>query len=159
MSPNSIKNALGDISKSILQQKESKLWTSKSPTKDGYTIRYFNNLALFVVRFCKDRAVEISVNRDIASHASVLLYEMDVFTIKAENLVLNLKHYSSCIHDTDNELLSFEYLFPDIGIRLWREMVFHESLQLDREYMDKMGGIIDELKKYLYFDMLTVLPS
>ena len=157
MSPDTIRSTLQRMCKRNFPQEQTKPWTSKDLDTDGYTIRYFNDLALFIVRFCGERAVEISVNREIAPHACVALYGMDVFRTEAEALVNHMRRFSPCMHDIEDERLSYEYFFPDVDIRLWREMVFHGSLLLNKQYMSQMGHMIEEMRAYLYFDMVTVV--
>lgn len=52
--------------------------------------------------------------------------------------------------------LGTEYEFHDTGLRLWREMAFHEKLLLDGAYMDEMRPVIGDMEQYRYFDMVTM---
>lgn len=123
----------------------------------GVTIlRYTNPSFFFMVQYQKGHAVEISVDRYSGEHRKIMLYDIDIFQTSAEQLITRLKEFSSCVYDTDDEQLSYTYEFNDIGIRLWREDVFHPKLFLDKDYMDMMKLVIDDMVRYLYFDMITV---
>lgn len=72
-----------------------------------------------------------------------------MFKADAEEMINALKRKSPCFYDLDDEQLSTNYEFPDIGIRLWREQPFHKKLLLDNDYMD-------EMYQYLYFQIAAV---
>ena len=81
---------------------------------------------------------------------------MDAFATPAEQLILALKEFSSCRYDSDDELLSTEYEFDEIGIRLLRQDAFHPKLLLDEDYMNMMYRVIDDMREFLYFDIVAV---
>ncbi len=56
----------------------------------------------------------------------------------------------------EDEQLGTDYVFPEVGIRLWREEPFHPKLLSDKEYMEKMRMVIDEMYRYLYFEIIGV---
>ena len=101
-------------------------------------------------------AIEISVNWGLRDDVKVSLYGLDVFNTPAEDVIRFMKQIGPCIHDEPDEQLSTEYEFPALGIRFWRERAFHEKLLLDRAYVEAMQLVLEEEKRYLYFDIVTV---
>ena len=102
------------------------------------------------------KAIEISVNWGLRDDVKVSLYGLDVFNTPAEDVIRFMKQIGPCIHDEPDEQLSTEYEFPALGIRFWRERAFHEKLLLDRAYVEAMQLVLEEEKRYLYFDIVTV---
>ena len=129
---------------------------SEDKEDDGYTLRYITGSFFFMVRYRNGTAIEISVDRELGNGINVVLYDIDVFNTPVEDLVNYLKRFDECIYDTEDEQLSTNYEFNGIGICLWREEPFHEKLLLDRAYMEKMSLVIEEMYRYLYFDIVTV---
>ena len=101
-------------------------------------------------------AIEISVDRELRDEVKVSLYDLDVFHTPAEDVIRFMKQFGPCIHDEPDEQLSTEYEFPALGIRFWRERAFHEKLLQDRAYVEAMQLVLEEEKRYLYFDIVTV---
>lgn len=122
----------------------------------GMTRRYMKGPFFFMVHYQNEQAVAISVDRQISHWSQVTVFDMDVFHTPVETLIHALKQFGSCTYDNEDEQLSSEYEFRDMGLRLWREMAFHEKLLLDEAYMDEMRLVIDDMYRYLYFDMVTV---
>lgn len=118
--------------------------------------RYLYGDLFFMVSYKGDNAVEIGVDRSLSSIAVVSLYNMDVFTTPAEQLIFALKEFSPCSYDLDDELLSTNYEFAEIGVRLWREAAFHPKLLLDEAYMNEMYQVIDDMRQYLYFNLIAI---
>ena len=56
----------------------------------------------------------------------------------------------------EDEQLSTNYGFHDVGIRLWREEAFHPKLLKDASYMKDRGHMIDEMVRYRFFDLVAV---
>ena len=130
---------------------------TKDTEADGcYTLRYLDDASFFMVSYKDDKAVEISMNSLLREQAVITIYNMDVFKTPAEELVNDLKKLSSCTCDWEDEQLGTDYAFPEIGIRLWREEPFHPKLLSDKEYMEQMKMVIDEMYRYLYFEIIGV---
>ncbi len=128
-----------------------------SSQNDDYTVRYQSSNLFIMVRYQKDRAAEISVDRGAAQHFPVILYDMEVFSTQVELLIEALTKYCPYECNHEDSLLSTEYLFPNLGIRLWREDVFHPKLLSDESYMRTMGQVIDDMYRYQFFDIITIL--
>lgn len=109
-----------------------------------------------MVRYQNGKAIEISVDRELRDEVKVSLYDLDVFHTPAEDVIRFMKQFSPCIHHEPDEQLSTEYEFPALGIRFWRERAFHEKLLQDRAYVEAMQLVLEEEKRYLYFDIVTV---
>ena len=120
-------------------------------------IRYQGDEFFFLVQYYQNRAVEIGVDGELSHHLPILLHGLEVFQTPAEDLVNTLKANSACIYDLEDEQLSTEYLFPQLGLRLWREMPFHPKLLSDPAYCEEMALVLDEMKAYLYFQSVSVL--
>ena len=116
------------------------------------------NYIVFIsmVRYQNGKAIEISVDRELRDEVKVSLYDLDVFHTPAEDVIRFMKQFGPCIHDEPDEQLSTEYEFPAVGIRFWRERAFHEKLLQDRAYVEAMQLVLEEEKRYLYFDIVTV---
>ena len=120
-------------------------------------IRYQGDEFFFLVQYYQNRAVEIGLDGELSHHVPILLYGLEVFHLQAEDLVNTLKAHSACIYNLEDEQLSTEYLFPQLGLRLWREMPFHPKLLSDPAYCEEMALVLDEMNAYLYFQSISVL--
>ena len=120
------------------------------------TLRYMEDIYFSMVRYQNGKAIEISVNWGLRDDVKVSLYGLDVFNTPAEDVIRFMKQIGTCIHDEPVEQLSTEYEFPALGIRFWRERAFHEKLLQDRAYVEAMQLVLEEEKRYLYFDIVTV---
>ena len=139
----------------------------EDPEFDGLRcVRYMNWSSgipfFFIVTFRNGEAVEIGINRDVDSEKPVVypvkeMQRLALFQLPAELLVTYLKTFSDCIADNDDELLSNEYVFPELGLKLWRENAFHSKLLLDREYMNMMGDMVTEEFGNVFFDIVKVM--
>lgn len=129
---------------------------SKDEEDDGYTLRYITGSFFFMVRYRNDNAKEISVDRDLGKAMNIALFDVDVFNTPAEEVVNYTKQFSKCSYDAKDEQLSTNYEFDDIGIRFWREEPFHKKLLSDKAYMEEMSSVIEDMYRYLYFDIVTI---
>ena len=87
------------------------------------------------------------------------MQHLALFQLPAELLVTYLKTFSTCLADSDDELLANEYVFPELGLKLWRENAFHSKLLLDREYMNMMGDMVTEEFGNVFFDIVKVMSA
>lgn len=156
MSPKQILVAINQICSEWSLPDNREIQISKDIEDDGFSLRYLVGSLFFMVQYRDNRAVEVAVDHELKEYAIILLYDMDVFQILAEKLVASLKQYSSCYYDMEDEQLSTNYEFEDIGIRLWREQPFHPKLLSDESYMKEMALVIDEMYRYLYFEIIAV---
>ena len=141
----------------------------EEPEFDGLRcVRYMNWSSgipfFFIVAFRNGEAVEIGINRDVDSENPVVypikeMQHLALFRLPAELLVTYLKTFSICIADSDDELLSNEYVFSELGLKLWRENAFHSKLLLDQEYMNMMGDMVTEEFKNVFFDIVKVVKA
>ena len=127
----------------------------------GHTMRYQNHdygsiPFFFMVTYEDDKAVEIGVHRDLAKYEPVELEMFEVLKYPADCTVKYLKRMYACTCDSEDEDLATTFEFPELGLRFWREMPFHQKLLLDDEYMKMMGDGITDMFRYLYFDMLYI---
>lgn len=74
----------------------------------------------------------------------------------ADILITYMKRFSSCTCDNADEDLGTEYIFPELGLRLWREMAFHHKLLLDEEYMNNMKMVVLDEFKNAFFGIVSV---
>ena len=130
---------------------------SEHDEDDGFTLRYQDGSFFFMVRYRDNRAVEVAVDYSLSEHAIIMLYDIAVFQTPAEQLVASLKQLSPCSYDMEDEQLSTNYEFTDIGVRLWREEPFHPKLLSDESYMKDMALVIDDMYHYLYFEIIAVM--
>lgn len=156
MSPEQILVAINQIRSEWSLPDNREIQISKDMEDDTFSLRYLIGSIFFMVRYRDDKAVEVAVDHELREYAIIMLYDMDVFRTLAEELVTSLKQYSSCSYDMEDEQLSTNYEFNDIGIRLWREESFHPKLLSDESYMKEMELVIDEMYRYLYFEIIAV---
>lgn len=156
MSPEQIRNALDQVRCEFGLPCKREIQISQDKEDDAYSLRYQDESFFFLVRYRNHRAVEVAVDYELREHARILLYDIDVFRTPAERLVTSLKQLSSCSYDLDDEQLSTNYVFNDIGVRLWREQPFHIKLLSDQAYMKEMSLVIHEMYRYLYFEIIAV---
>lgn len=119
-------------------------------------IRYMNNCFFFMVQYRSDRAVGIGIDYELRNHFPILLYNMDFFRTPASEMIEALKKLSPVTHDLEDEDLSYNYEFPKLGLRLWREDAFHPKLLKDAQYMKEMELVMDEMYRYQYFQLIAV---
>ena len=155
MSPNQILAAIKTECDDLIVPGQD-IEMSEDKEDDGYTLRYITGSFFFMVRYRNDKAIEISVDRELVRTKKVVLYDVDVFNTPAEEVVDYAKRFSKCSHDAEDEQLSTNYEFDDIGVRFWREEPFHKKLLLDNVYMEEMSLVIEDMYRYLYFDIVTV---
>lgn len=156
MSPEQILDAINEELSDLPDVTNRNMQIAEEKEGDGVTRRYIKGSFFFMVHYRNNEAIELSVNRDVRETMKVILYDIDVFLTKAEEIVNQLKERSRYIYDGEDELLGTDYDFHDIGIRFWRDGVFHEKLLLDKDYMEEMQFVIEEEYRYLYFDIVTV---
>ena len=119
-------------------------------------IRYMNNCFFFMVQYRNNRAVKIAVGCELRNHIPILLYNMDFFHTPASEMIEALKKRSPVTYDLDDEDLSSNYEFSELGLRLWREDAFHPKLLKDAQYMKEMELVMDEMYRYQYFQLIAV---
>ena len=156
MSPEQILDAINEELSDLPDVTNRNMQIAEEKEGDGVTRRYIKGPFFFMVHYRNNEEIELSVNRDVRETMKVILYDMDVFLTRAEEIVNQLKERSRYIYDGEDELLGTDYDFHYIGIRFWRDGVFHEKLLLDKDYMEEMQFVIEEEYRYLYFDIVTV---
>jgi len=139
----------------LLEGKEIQI--SEDMEIDGITTyRYITNYFFFMVSYQNNQAVKIAVDYELRNHGIITIFEKDIFKTTAEDMISFLQQYSSCVYTSEDILLDTDYEFPEMGVRLWREDVFHKNILLDGEYMSEMQYVIEEMYQYLYFQMIEV---
>lgn len=121
------------------------------------TGRYADDKSFFLVQYQNGRAIEISAHKMLAQTAPVKLFGVDIFNLKADQTVDWLKGKSDCTCNNEDEQLGTEHIFPEIGIRFWRERAFHLKLLEDTLYMEEMKDVLEEEYQYQYFELITVM--
>lgn len=157
MSPQEILTAVEQLCAEAQLPTSTPVDISKETVGPLTCIRYQGDEFFFLVQYYQNRAVEIGLDGELSHHVPILLYGLEVFHLQAEDLVNTLKAHSTCIYDLEDEQLSTEYLFPQLGLRLWREMPFHPKLLSDPAYCEEMALVLDEMNAYLYFQLVSVL--
>ena len=84
-------------------------------------------------------------------------FGMDMFNTTAECIIDSLMKKDNVICNEKDLQLGTEYLFPEIGVRLWRERAFHPKLLKDPLYMEEMQAVLEDEYQYQYFQMVTVM--
>jgi hypothetical protein len=156
MHPEQILDAIYQIRSELSLPDNQDIQISKDKEDDGFSLRYLDGSFFFMVRYRDNRAVEVAVDYELREYAMIMIYDMDVFQTQAEQLVTSLKQFSFCSYDSEDEQLSTNYEFSDIGVRLWREEPFHPKLLSDESYVKEIALIIDEMYHYLYIEIIAV---
>lgn len=156
MSPEQILVTINQLRYQWTRPDKSKIQISEYKSED-LLLRYMDHDSFFMVRYKDDQAVEITIDNSLKELADITLFDINIFETPVEQLVADLKQFSAYTYDSDDEDLSTEYIFQDIGVRLWREHPFHKKLLLDKAYMKEMKLVIDDMFQYLYFEMVGVM--
>ena len=148
MAPDELENALLQMKKQWSNSSDEAMQMERcAETGDPNLItgRYMDNDSFFLVQYRNGKATEIGIQRELSKVASIKLFGLDMFNTTAE-----------CIIDSLMQL-GTEYLFPEIGVRLWRERAFHLKLLKDPLYMEEMQAVLEDEYQYQYFQMVTVM--
>lgn len=121
------------------------------------TGRYMDNDLFFLVQYRNGKATEIGIQRDLSKVASIKLFGMDMFNTTAECIIDSLMKKDNAICNEKDLQLGTEYIFPEIGVRLWRERAFHPKLLKDPLYMEEMQAVLEDEYQYQYFQMITII--
>ena len=121
------------------------------------TGRYMDNDSFFLVQYRNGKATEIGIQRELSKVASIKLFGLDMFNTTAECIIDSLMKKDNVICNEKDLQLGTEYIFPKIGVRLWRERAFHPKLLKDPLYMEEMQTVLEDEYQYQYFQMVTVM--
>ena len=121
------------------------------------TGRYMDNDSFFLVQYRNGKATEIGIQRELSKVASIKLFGMDMFNTTAECIIDSLMKKDNVICNEKDLQLGTEYIFPEIGVRLWRERAFHQKLLEDPLYMEEMQAVLEDEYQYQYFQMVTII--
>lgn len=128
----------------------------KERYSDDLSFRYNCGLFWFQAAYRDNRAVEISVDRLVRERMPVMLFGFDLFRTPADELIPALKEKAPCVCDTEDEDLGYEYRFDTLGLRFWREDVFHPKLLRDENYVREMEAVLEDQGRFRYFDTVTI---
>ncbi|NLM05495.1 MAG: hypothetical protein GX219_01040 [Tissierellia bacterium] len=157
MNPDEVLSAIESILDDLSISREGMdIFSTRLPDDDFSTTKYMGKDYFFMVQFRDDKAIELAINDQLKEFADINILGKNAFDTSAEDLVDFLSRYSICKHNFEDFLLSTNYEFPEIGIRLWRDNAFHEKLLEDKEYVAEMGRMLEEEYRYLYFEVLAV---
>ena len=123
---------------------------------DTLSFRYTCGLFWFQAAYRDNRAAEISVDRLVREQMPVMLCGFDLFKTPADELIPALKEKSPCVCGTKDEELGYEYQFDALGLRFWREDTFHPKLLKDENYVREMAAVLEDQKRFRYFDTVTI---
>lgn len=156
MSHDQILTAIHMLSHELQLPSLANLTVSKDSFGQLLSIRYISDFFFFMVQYRDNHAVEIAVDYELRNHLPILLYNIDVFNTPAMEIMERLKKLSPFTHDLEDEQLSTNYEFPQLGLRLWREHAFHPKLLNDVQYMKKMEPVIDDMYRYQHFQLIAI---
>ncbi|WP_246187945.1 sedoheptulokinase [Paenibacillus tengchongensis] len=80
--------------------------------------------------------------------------EADLFHTKAEELIPLLDDLSP--YDREDPELGYTYRFPDLGVTFWRPIALTEADLLTEEYLALPPDILEDEKRQLYFESISV---
>ena len=116
-----------------------------------------DNDSFFLVQYRNGKATEIGIQRELSKVASIKLFGLDMFNTTAECIIDSLMKKDNVICNEKDLQLGTEYIFPKIGVRLWRERAFHPKLLKEPLYMEEMQAVLEDEYQYQYFQMVTVM--
>ena len=123
------------------------------------TGRYMDNDSFFLVQYRNGKATEIGIQRELSKVASIKLFGLDMFNTTAECIIDSIMKKDNVICNEKDLQLGTEYIFPKIGVRLWRERAFHPKLLKDPLYMEEMQAVLEDEYQYQYFQKSASLSS
>lgn len=150
--------SIGAIKLGMEREQVEKLFDYKCEEEEQIgellSVRY--NRSRIIILYENNKVVEITLDSSISEEYNVILEEINLFTTKVEDIIKYLRNYSEYSYNSDDELLSTEYIFKDLGIVFWRESAFHPKL-LDEDWFLEMSDENQEYeKKFWYFNTLTL---
>lgn len=115
----------------------------------------------FLICFKNNKVCEITLYDGLREchNIPVLLYDIDVFSEKAEDVINKLESYATCICDKEDKDLSTEYVFLSLGAALWREDGFHTKLLSSQAFNEMSPDDQDFKKRNCYFQTMTIFGS
>jgi len=160
MAPNELERALSQMKKQWEDSPDSSMQIERCAETDDpnlITGRYMDNNSFFLVQYRNGKAVEIGIHRNLSKVLSIKLLGIDVFNTTAECIINSLIKKNKAICDEKDLQLGTEYIFPDIGVRLWRERAFHPKLLKDPLYVKEIQTVLEDEYQYQYFQMVTIM--
>jgi hypothetical protein len=160
MTSDELENALLQMKKQWSNSSDEAMQMERCAETDDpnlITGRYMDNDSFFLVQYRNGKAAEIGIQRDLSKVASIKLFGMDMFNTTAECIIDSLMKKDNVICNEKDLQLGTEYLFPEIGVRLWRERAFHPKLLKDPLYMEEMQAVLEDEYQYQYFQMVTII--
>ena len=130
--------------------------TVKERYAGDVSFRYTCGLFWFQAAYRDNRSAEISADRLVRERMPVMLFGFDLFRTPADELIPVLKGKALCVCGTEDEELGYEYRFDTLGLRFWREDVFHPKLLRDENYLRQMAAVLEDQKRFRYFDTVTI---
>lgn len=120
---------------------------------------WFQNETIHI-GFINNVVVEIEIANSIANTTDIILFGIDVFHNKAEEVIAALEERAACTWDTPDKELSTTYEFSDLGIALWRDHAFHPKLYDNKAYMQSFAKksleIQEDEMRFWYFQSIVV---
>ena len=122
MAPDELENALLQMKKQWSNSSDEAMQMERcAETGDPNLItgRYMDNDSFFLVQYRNRKATEIGIQRELSKVASIKLFGLDMFNTTAECIIDSLMKKDNVICNEKDLQLGTEYLFPEIGVRLW----------------------------------------
>ncbi|OWR29394.1 hypothetical protein CDO73_14440 [Saccharibacillus sp. O23] len=105
--------------------------------------------------FAGDKAVFIELSESAQVEFRCLYEDMDLFGTPADELVPRLDAISPYVRDEDAEL-GFRYLFPQLGMLLWRSRVFREEDREAEWYREMPPENQEDERRFRFFETVAV---
>lgn len=105
--------------------------------------------------FTGDRAVFIELSESAQVEFRCLYEDMDLFGTPADELIPRLDAISPYLRDEDAEF-GFRYLFPQLGMLLWRSRIFREEDRETDEYREMSPENQADEQRFLFFETVAV---
>ncbi|MFL1676965.1 hypothetical protein [Paenibacillus dendritiformis] len=102
-----------------------------------------------------DRLIALQMTSDVKEHAHCLCHGINVFCTKADDLVEVLDKISPYARTWDASA-GFCYLFPEMGLTLYRSRVFTEKDLEEEWFLAQSLDAQEDDKRFFYFETVSV---
>ncbi|MCM3472222.1 hypothetical protein [Brevibacillus borstelensis] len=121
--------------------------------KEYHVRNYFKNV--FRVEYDVNERVDfIEIPSSLKDEFNCLFYDIDVFNTKADDLVNHIDRISE--YDRNHRELGYTYFFPELGLSLWRPIIFKEEYMEEDWFKEMSPENQEDEMKHLYFEAVSI---
>ncbi len=151
MSVNTIESTLYSNHILNINSKEEKICNNIKTAK-----YYSDSTLLFIISYVSGSSFEICIDENISEFYDVVLDNTNMFKEKFSDIIYNLEKKSTYTCDTDDFEFGTEFDFTDLGITLWRERAFNDTILKSKFFNNLSSENQLNEEKYWYFQMINI---